>query len=91
MISSKDKFHNQQVLLTIEVPMGKKIRLSEEVDNYTWFNISSSGGYHISSYTGDDDYETGRQYIMTQSGLKRERDTTRMKLRSDVDEDDDDD
>lgn len=34
-----DKFRNQQVMVVIEVPEGKRIQLSSKIDIYDWFEI----------------------------------------------------
>jgi phage shock protein PspC (stress-responsive transcriptional regulator) len=34
-----DKFRNQQVLVLVSVPVGKRIQISSSVEDYTWFNI----------------------------------------------------
>jgi phage shock protein PspC (stress-responsive transcriptional regulator) len=37
-----DKFRNQQVLILVSVPVGKRIQISSSVEDYTWFNIDPS-------------------------------------------------
>ncbi len=80
MISKKDKFRNQQVLVTIEVPVGRGIEFNKNIDNYNWFNINTNG--RKSSYMevnwddDDDDYNTGSEYKMTPTGLKNPKDST---------------
>ncbi len=39
-ISKNEKFRNQQVLVIIEVPVGKKIEIDGSIHNYGWFNIN---------------------------------------------------
>lgn len=89
-ISNKDKFHNQQVLITVEVPQGKTVQISPEVNDYSWYTINSHGsGVHYSRhYGGDDNYDADKVYTMTATGLKKEVDTTHNKS---WDEDDNDD
>jgi phage shock protein PspC (stress-responsive transcriptional regulator) len=78
-ISEQTKFRNQQVLVVIEVPMGKQIRIDNRVDNYDWFTVSSryrgrDRGFRID---WDDDwdrgygYRTDVWYTMTATGLER--------------------
>ncbi len=38
-VTQKDKFRNQQVLVIIEVPQGKKIQMDGSIDIYNWFNM----------------------------------------------------
>ncbi|HVM87424.1 MAG TPA: PspC domain-containing protein [Puia sp.] len=79
-ISKNDKFRNQQVLVVIEVPVGKKIEVNNNVENYRWFNIHvRRNGWNIND--DDDDWDgylndryhwTGNvEYVMTEHGLER--------------------
>jgi hypothetical protein len=87
-ISQQEKFRNQQVLVIVEIPIGKKIEVDKSVNFYRWFNINMNHrrGWNISwnddwddSYSWDDNTE----YIMTSDGLERTH-----KIRSSEDEDD---
>ncbi|MES2702272.1 MAG: PspC domain-containing protein [Bacteroidota bacterium] len=75
-VSKKDKFRNQQVLLTIEVPMGKAVQVSKDINDYSWFTINTRGHgvyhsrHHDNGYYGDD-----REYMMTANGLKMVQDS----------------
>jgi len=75
-ITQQEKFRNQQVLVIIEIPVGKKIEVDESVNFYKWFNINMNHrrGWNIDwnnnwddSYSWDDNVE----YIMTNDGLER--------------------
>lgn len=71
-ISRKDKFRVQQVLVTVEVPMGKKIRLSNELNDYNWYTVTSNGHRHFHyerQWDYDNDYRDDKDYIMTTTGL----------------------
>ncbi len=66
VITNKDKFRNQQVLVIIEVPVGKKIQLENSLENYEWFDINYNRrkGWNTdwdrnlsNSYSWDDDVE----------------------------------
>jgi phage shock protein PspC (stress-responsive transcriptional regulator) len=75
-ISNNDKFRNQQVLVIIKVPDGKKIKLDRSLDDYNWFtiNVERRRGLNIKTdWDWDNDYEysVGREYIMTEEKLKR--------------------
>jgi phage shock protein PspC (stress-responsive transcriptional regulator) len=74
-ISQQEKFRNQQVLVIVEIPVGKKIEVDRSVDFYRWFNINMNHhrGWNIDwnddwndSYSWDDNVE----YIMTNDGLE---------------------
>ena len=85
-VSNKDKFRNQQVLLTVEVPLGKKVQVSRDIDDYCWFTINANGrGVQCRGrWHNDNDYETDEDYTMTATGLKNPSDT----LRANSDKDD---
>jgi len=79
-ISKNDKFRNQQVLVIIEVPVGKKIEINNSIRNYNWFNINIGrrNGWNISDNDEwndqwDDKYgwDANTEYIMTATGLER--------------------
>lgn len=72
VISRRDKFRNQQVLLTIDVPVGKSISVSDAVDNYSWYTINTGrNGVHYRRWSRQRSYDAGSDYIMTPSGLER--------------------
>jgi phage shock protein PspC (stress-responsive transcriptional regulator) len=78
-ISKNEKFRNQQVLVIIEVPVGKKIEIDESIHNYGWFNINMRrNGWNITDNDEwnderDDryDWDANTEYIMTTKGLER--------------------
>jgi hypothetical protein len=55
-ITKKDKFRNQRVLLQIEVPVGKAVRIDAGNKWYDWY---------------EDDWDFDEWYVMTESGLQR--------------------
>jgi Putative stress-responsive transcriptional regulator len=73
-ISRHDKFRNQQVLVLVEVPVGKRIFLDRSISKYSWFDIryNARSGYDFEDWT-DRMYwiDTGKEYIMTPDGPKR--------------------
>lgn len=76
-INKDQKFRNQQVLLVVEVPVGKKIEIDRNVSQYEWFSINlNRRGSHADWYYNFDNaywYEEGVEYIMLQDGLKSTR------------------
>ena len=72
----QDKFRNQQVVLILEVPVGKKVKFGYDIEHYNYFDINvRRRGISINSY--DNDYDTwrglyipeaGREYVMTNKG-----------------------
>ncbi len=77
-ISNRDKFRNQQVIVVLEVPIGKHFYLARSVNDYSWFDIRyNSRGLTVNDrYGRDDDWgrngvSTGVEYIMTEDGPRR--------------------
>ncbi|XZF14314.1 PspC domain-containing protein [Chitinophagaceae bacterium MMS25-I14] len=76
VMARKDKFRNQQVLIVLEVPIGKKIELDEQIDHFDWHNveINSRKGLYVSVHDrwddDDDQWETGTEYKMSPNGLQ---------------------
>lgn len=74
-ITKEEKFRNQQVLVIVEVPVGKKIELDHSLRKYVWMDFRVNGrGWKIDVEDDWNDYyrwRTGVEYIMTPSGLER--------------------
>ena len=78
-ISQHEKFRNQQLLLVVEVPVGKKIEISGSVHDYNWFtiNVNRRNGFYIRDYDENSDWgdtygwNDNTEYIMTKDGLER--------------------
>lgn len=71
-INKTDKFRNQRVVLTIYVPVGKRIRVDKSI---TWFNNVHFGndwngndGWYYDSDDLNDNWRTGEEYIMKADG-----------------------
>jgi hypothetical protein len=93
MVSKKDKFRNQQVLVTVEVPLGKTVQVSKNVNEYSWYTVNTHGtGVYYSRHSGDDyrSYGADRVYTMTVSGLRKDAGTTSKGSWDDDDDDNDD-
>ncbi|HTR28557.1 MAG TPA: PspC domain-containing protein [Puia sp.] len=86
-INKEQKFRNQQVIVAVYIPVGKKIMVDNSVSRYDWFNINA-GRSHFNWEDGRNDYSSeyddegfslennffwnsGVQYIMTTEGLQR--------------------
>lgn len=73
-INNTDKFRNQRVLITIAVPVGKRILIDDKIG---WMHDVHIGINNDDNWTrdfyGEEDFywETGKEYIMTDKGLKR--------------------
>ncbi|MFM2146585.1 MAG: hypothetical protein RL732_1421 [Bacteroidota bacterium] len=75
-ISSKEKFRNQQVILYVEVPVGKKIEISNTVENFHFVNmkVNRFRGVNVQweDWNDSHDWETNTEYLMTpENGLVR--------------------
>jgi phage shock protein PspC (stress-responsive transcriptional regulator) len=70
------KFRNQGVVVTIQVPVGKKIELDRNVSKrLNWFNINHNNNNYEweDDWNGNDSrgYSSNVEYIMTPGGLER--------------------
>lgn len=71
-INKTDKFRNQRIVLTIYVPVGKRIKIDKSV---TWYNNVHFGdnwdrddNWYYDSDDMNDDWRTGQEYIMNADG-----------------------
>jgi hypothetical protein len=69
-INTRDKFRNQQVLVVVEVPVGKKIQFDESIDDYDWFTVRTRRRNINVHWENTFNYRSNREYIMTPSGLE---------------------
>ena len=76
-ITPQQQFRNQQVLVMIEMPIGKRIFMNSNLDEYHWFNINrrwGNNGYNINFDDDDnryDGWDSDVEYVMTEHGLER--------------------
>ncbi|HEX4852306.1 MAG TPA: PspC domain-containing protein, partial [Puia sp.] len=76
-ITPNQKFRNQQVLIVMEVPVGKKIEVDGSVEDYKWFDITINHRHRGYTFEWSDDwndkypYESNIEYVMTENGLER--------------------
>lgn len=85
-ITRDDKFRNQQVLVVVEVPVGKRIELDRSLDDFEWFSINTNRrrGFNVSwDNNWDDSYswDSNVEYIMTREGLQRTGNFTEKELK----------
>lgn len=78
-ITNKGKFHNQQALVIIEIPVGKRIVMDETLNEYNFFNASFNSrrrrGWAVEwqdNWNNDYSWDNNnKEYIMTANdGLK---------------------
>ena len=74
-IDKESKFRFQRLMVTIKVPVGKKIRFDESVNWFHPFNISTYQRNRWNHYNDNDwdwgnyfDWETNVDYVMTPEG-----------------------
>jgi len=90
-ITPTQKFRNQQVLIVVEIPVGKRIIMNNSIEDYHWFNINVNRRHSHWDNEGDDywsDYNpvaSDVEYIMTDKGLER---TQKIKEGSDEEDND---
>src|SRR5664279_4878707 len=76
-IKPKEQFRNQQVLVVLEMPVGKRIFMSANLDEYHWFTINRKWRNNGINIDFDDDeyryegWDSDAEYIMTEHGLER--------------------
>ena len=74
-ITQTTKFRNQQVLVEIEVPVGKEIYLDGRADELSWYSIKSGRrGLVINiddNYEDEDQWSSGVWYIMKERGIEK--------------------
>jgi hypothetical protein len=76
-ITPHQKFRNQQVLVVIEIPVGKRIYIDRSVEDYHWFSININRrhrGWNIDWNDQWDDaysWSSNVDYIMTNDGIER--------------------
>jgi phage shock protein PspC (stress-responsive transcriptional regulator)/CHASE3 domain sensor protein len=74
-ITTKTKFRNQQVIVQIEVPVGREIYIDEKADRLSWFSIK--GGVRGLVISSDDEVDVdyfwrpGVWYIMKEGGIEK--------------------
>jgi phage shock protein PspC (stress-responsive transcriptional regulator) len=79
VITPTQLFRNQKVLLVIEMPVGKKILMNRNLDDYKWFTVNRkrwrNNGIDIEWNDSDNDHTnswtTEVEYVMTENGLER--------------------
>lgn len=71
-INNKDKFHNQQVIVEIQVPIGKEIYVDHKSDQLQWYNIKGGRtGLYINEDEDESSWRSGIWYIMTDNGIEK--------------------
>lgn len=84
LISKNERFRNQQVLLVLQVPVGKRFFFDRSISKYSWFDVryNRHGGFDIDD-TWDRTYrvDTDREYIMTPDGPRKVKDLDPEALR----------
>ncbi len=73
-INTTDKFRNQRMIITIAVPIGKRIKIDDKIGWRTHLDFGagkSDWNWENDDYNDQDLYwETNKEYVMTAKGLK---------------------
>jgi hypothetical protein len=76
-ISKNERFRNQQILMILQVPVGKRFFFDRALSKYNWFDVryNRHGGFDIDD-TWDRTYrvENDKEYIMTSDGPRKVKD-----------------
>lgn len=89
-VTKKNKYHTQQVLVIVEVPLNKKIEVDGSVNQYEWFDMYS--GYNNrrrwdrdwnNAVNNTEGWNENTEYIMTAEGLKPTHQTEDDKAETD--------
>lgn len=71
-INSKDNFHNQQVIVEVQVPVGKEIYVDRKSDQLQWYSIKGGRtGIYIQDDEDESGWRSGIWYIMTENGVEK--------------------
>jgi len=75
-ITTDSKFRNQQVLVQVQVPVGKEVYIDKRADELSWYSVRSGArGLNINidhDYDEDEDsWRPGVWYIMKPDGIER--------------------
>jgi len=75
-VTEKEKFRNQQVLVIIEVPQGKKIQMDGSIDIYHWFSLNMNRKHRLSINWNEDwnnslHWDKNEEMIMGEKDLKK--------------------
>lgn len=73
MIGKKDKFRNQQVMVVVEVPEGKRISFDKSLDNYSWISFRNKGQNFDVRYDEHEYRNFNTAYTMTPAGLRSDK------------------
>jgi phage shock protein PspC (stress-responsive transcriptional regulator) len=73
-VSKDQKWRNQKVVVVIEVPVGKNIKIDDRINDYDYFNIDFGRrrNYRVDwerEWENGEYWEEGRQMKMTEDGL----------------------
>ncbi len=94
-VNKVDKFRNQHVIITIAVPVGKRIKVNSET---YWnhnsrmtigFNNNNDWNEFNGNYSSDEksfNYDSDVEYIMTTNGLKRTENNIKDDKKDDIDD-----
>jgi phage shock protein PspC (stress-responsive transcriptional regulator) len=71
------KFRNQQVLVVVAIPVGRRVLVDESIEDYHWFSINVNRRHRGWNIDWNDDWDnsfswdSNVEYVMTNNGLER--------------------
>jgi phage shock protein PspC (stress-responsive transcriptional regulator) len=66
------RFRNQGVIVTLQVPVGKRIEVDRSVSRrLNWFHMDNRGGDWDDEWDNNENWDSNVEYIMTVGGLER--------------------
>ena len=73
-INTTDKFRNQRMIITIAVPLGKRIKVDDKIGwrTHVDFGVNNDDWNWKDDFSNDEfmNWETNKEYVMTGKGLK---------------------
>lgn len=85
-ISKHDKWRNQRVLVVVEVPTGKKIRIDESLDEYDYFHIDLRSKHNRRNGNIPRDWEYGENWEYNEDMIMTTEDLVSMHYKRNNDE-----
>lgn len=72
-VTTKNKFRNQRVEIIVYVPVGKRIKISDDVafGRRGHIEFGPSGDWRWNDYDDEYSFEFNKEYVMTPDGLER--------------------
>ncbi|MEY3433220.1 MAG: hypothetical protein RL131_1156 [Bacteroidota bacterium] len=71
-ITKQEKFRNQQIIVEVQVPVGKEIYVDGKFESLHWYTIRGGAqGLNIHIEDDESNWRSGVWYIMTETGIEK--------------------